>query len=166
MAKRSLSADEIAESVSSKQLKSFRERLNDKLSEIVGEDPKCLLGLAELLGAAVALKSVIIEYIDPSVLLKNKKKSSIRRLAASMESMSLLQEIEKRIGDVIDESIEEVVDNNPRLGKKVKRMLDNGILDTDDYKPDKKDISKLYDEMEDLMEGDEDAFKSTEPAEA
>ena len=83
----------------SKQLKSFRERLNDKLSEIVGEDPKCLLGLAELLGAAVALKSVIIEYIDPSVLLKNKKKSSIRRLAASMESMSLLQEIEKRTRD-------------------------------------------------------------------
>ena len=151
--------DDILENVKKTQIGSFHDELDNKLKEIIGSGPKFLVGVPELFGAAVALKMLIIQFVDPTTLLDKmgKDKSQIRRVVACIEAMSMVNEIEKRCHDVIEDSIEDIIANNPDLDKRVKDALNFN------ESKEEKDVRK---ELEKITKGAKDVFKYTEPGKA
>ena len=151
--------DDILKGAKKSDIGEFHDLIEKKLKEIIGSGPEFLIDIPELFGAAVALKMLIVQFIDPTRLLDKlgKDKSQIRRVVASIEAMTMVNEIEKKCHNVIEDSIENMIVNNPDIDDKIKK-----VFNLDESK-EEQDVRK---ELEKITKGATDVFKSTEPGKA
>ena len=63
--------DDILKGAKKSDIGEFHDLLEKKLKEIIGSGPEFLIDIPELFGAAVALKMLIVQFIDPTGLLDN-----------------------------------------------------------------------------------------------
>ena len=156
-----IDADDLGDKMSKaskNQTKKLSEIMKDALKEIFSVEDEDHLEV--LFTSCVALKSLIVDHIDPNKLIGDVEKTddfSVRRALACIEAMRKIQKLEDRLqmNDVLRKSAEV-------LGV-IDEIVDNIVDKAHKNKDQDREVEELTDK---LAKGALDVFKSTESGKA